>query len=107
MKLFRKLWIGLLSGVATLAACNLVDPQPCYYGPPIVPENDSIENTNPKERRAMLKERIKNIRDILEERRNAEVYGPPEVINAYAKETQRLSDEADSLERELKALEGK
>lgn len=103
-KLFRNIWIGLLSGTAALAACNFSASEPCYYGPP---EIDTIENTNPKERRAMLKERINSIRDILEERRNAEIYGPPEMMEAYAKENNRLAAEIDSLERELKALDGK
>ena len=106
-KMFRRLWIGLLSGTAALAACNLTSSPPCYYGPPEVPENDTIENTNPKERRAMLRERIKKIRDILEERRNAEIYGPPEMKVEYERENTRLKAEADSLERELKALDEK
>jgi len=103
-KLLRNIWIGLLSGTAALAACNISSSEPCYYGPP---EVDPIENTNPKERRAMLKERINSIRDILEQRHNAEIYGPPEMIEAYEKENARLQAEVDSLERELKALDKK
>lgn len=57
------------------------------------------------DKREQLCKRIKAIRDILEERQNAEVYGPPEIIEAYNKENNRLKAEADSLEQELKALE--
>jgi len=55
----------------------------------------------------MLRERIKEIRNILEERRNAEIYGPPEMIEEFERENTRLKAEADSLERELKALDEK
>ena len=103
-KWFRKLWIGLLSGIATLTACNVIGPQPCYYGPPPVdPTEDTIQPQN--DRREVLRQRIAAIRDIVEERRNSEIYGPPEVMEEYARETRRLQAEADSLESELKALE--
>lgn len=104
-KLLRKVWIGLLSGTAALAACNFSSEQPCYYGPPEVPNGDTIENTNPKERREMLRQRIESIRSIVEERQHSEIYGPPEMIEKYERETQRLQAEADSLERELKAMD--
>ena len=103
-KWFRKLWIGLLSGIATLTACNVIGPQPCYYGPPPVdPTEDTLQPQN--DRREVLRQRIAAIRDIVEERRNSEIYGPPEVMEEYARETRRLQAEADSLESELKALE--
>ena len=104
-KWFRKLWIGLLSGTAALAACNLVESPPCYYGPPLVPEEDTVVNTAQKDRREMLRERIKAIRGILEERHNSGIYGSPEMIEKYERENTRLQVEADSLEQELKKLE--
>lgn len=104
---FRKLWIGLLSGTAALAACNIISPPPCYYGPPPVdPSNNGDTTVNTaNNRRELLRQRINDIRGILEERRNSEVYGPPEVMEEYARENRRLQAEADSLEQELKALE--
>lgn len=102
MKWLRKLWIGLLSGVATLTACNVIGPQPCYYGPP---PTDPTEDTVQSNRKEVLRQRIAAIRDIVEERRNSEIYGPPEIMEEYARETRRLQAEADSLEMELKALE--
>ena len=103
-KLFRKIWIGLLAGTAALAACDFSTEQPCYYGPPEVP-GDTIENISPNERREMLRQRIESIRSIVEERQNSEIYGPPEMMEKYARETERLQAEADSLERELKAMD--
>lgn len=101
-KWFRKLWIGLLSGVAALTACNFSGSQPCYYGPP---PTDPTEDTVKPDRKTELRQRIAAIRDIVEERRNSEIYGPPEIMQEYAQETRRLIAEADSLEMELKALE--
>jgi hypothetical protein len=101
-KWFRKIWIGLLSGTAALVSCNLITPQPCYYGPPPV---DPTEDTTKSGRREVLRQRIDAIRSIVEERSNSEIYGPPEMMEEYARETDRLMAEADSLEKELKALE--
>ena len=49
----------------------------------------------------MLQKRIDAIRGILEERRFSEVYGSPEVMEAFEEENARLQAEADSLEQEL------
>ena len=104
-KWFRRLWIGLLSGTATLASCNIFSPPPCYYGPPLMdPAQDSVIKAK-QNKLEMLRQRIDEIHSVLEERRNSEVYGPPEVMEEYAKENRRLQAEADSLEQELKALE--
>lgn len=104
-KWFRKLWIGLLSGTAALAACNIFSPPPCYYGPPpIDPAPDSVTQSK-QNKLEMLRQRIDEIHGVLEERRNSEIYGPPEMMEAYARENRRLQAEADSLEQELKALE--
>ena len=102
-KLFRKLWIGLLSGTAVLASCNLHSPEPCLYGPP--PPDDTIVDTVQPNRRQVIMDRLEAVRSIIEERQNSEIYGPPEMMEAYAKETMRYEAEADSLERELKALD--
>ncbi len=60
---------------------------------------------NRDNRREMLRQRIQAINDILEERSNSEIYGSPEMMEEYARESRRLMAEADSLEHELKALE--
>ena len=104
---FRKLWIGLLSGTAVLAACNVFSPPPCYYGPPPVDPgpNDTIMNVNKNDRRESLRKRIQAIKDVLEERSNSGIYGSPEMMEEYARENMRLKAEADSLEHELKLLD--
>lgn len=103
-KLFRKIWIGLLSGTAVLASCNFQSTeQPCLYGP--APVDDSIVDTVQPDRRQVVMERLDAVRDIIEERQNSEIYGPPEMMEEYSKETMRYMAEADSLERELKALD--
>ena len=56
-------------------------------------------------KRELLRKRIDEIHGVLEERRNSEIYGPPEVMEEYARENRRLQAEADSLEQELKTLE--
>lgn len=103
----RKLWIGLLSGTAALAACNLSSPPPCYYGPPSVDPREDTTVKSVNDRRAMLRQRIQAINGILEGRRNAEIYGTPEMIEEYERENMRLSAEVDSLEKELKNLDKK
>lgn len=107
----RKLWIIILSGVAlivgsiALVRCIHREP-PCYYGPPMDdPSIDTLDMSAKDKRRQQLRERIEAIRDILEERQNSEIYGSPEVMEEYARETKRYRAEADSLERELKALD--
>lgn len=56
-------------------------------------------------RKAELKERLEDIKNILSQREGAEVYGSPEIIEEYGRETQRLRREADSLRVELEKME--
>ena len=100
-KWFRGLWISLLSGTAFLASCGL-KPQPTLYGGP--PPEDSTQ-VQPLTRRQFIQQQIDSIQAIIEEREFAEVYGPPEIIEEYSRETRRLKDEAAKLEAQLKELE--
>ena len=68
------------------------------------PAQDSVTQSK-QNKLEMLRQRIDEIHGVLEERRNSEIYGPPEMMEAYARENKRLQAEADSLEQELKALE--
>ena len=68
------------------------------------PAQDSVTQAK-QNKRDMLRQRIDEILGVLEERRNSEIYGPPEMMEEYARENKRLQAEADSLEQELKALE--
>ena len=61
-------------------------------------------------RRVALEQRLESLRNIIKERDGSRVYGSPEVIDAYRRETEHLRQEADSIEDELnglKALERK
>lgn len=92
-KWFRNLWIGLLSGTAFLTACGL-RPSPTYYGSPNVDEDLT-------EGRMALQQRLDSIRDIIEERESAKIYGSPEVMERYRTETSRMRAEADSISRKI------
>jgi ubiquinone biosynthesis protein UbiJ len=56
-------------------------------------------------RRVALQERIAELQAALQRREGACVYGSPEIIQEYGKETQRMRDEVEALRKELKELE--
>ena len=55
-------------------------------------------------RRLALQERIAELQVALQRREGASVYGSPEIIEAYGKETQRMRDELNAVKKELKEL---
>ena len=55
-------------------------------------------------RRVALEQRLESLRNIIKERDGSRVYGSPEVIDAYRRETEHLRQEADSIEDELNSL---
>ena len=55
-------------------------------------------------RRVALQERIAELQAALQRREGACVYGSPEIIEAYGRETQRMRDEVDALRKELREL---
>ena len=55
-------------------------------------------------RRVALQERIAELQAALKRREGACVYGSPEIIQEYGKETQRMRDEVDALRKELREL---
>ena len=55
-------------------------------------------------RRVALHERIVQLQEALQRREGACVYGSPEVIEEYGRETQRLRNELQSVRKELKEL---
>ena len=74
MKKFgRSIWVGILSALAFIGACT------------------SSKGLTNAERAQLVKERD-SIQTIINSRESACVYGSPEVIEAYGKETQRLRD---------------
>ena len=53
-------------------------------------------------RRVALQERIAELQAALQRREGACVYGSPEIIQEYGKETQRMRDEVEALRKELR-----
>lgn len=154
-KVVRNAWIGVLSGLAVLTACNgpkgltrqerkqLLKERDsiqemlraregaCVYGSPEVIASYQVEgyrlqnrldSINAKlgekvdleasarrlerqERRLALQERLSELRAVLYEREHACVYGSPEIIEEYGRETRRLRGEAEQLTKELQELE--
>ena len=55
--------------------------------------------------RVALQERIANLQAALQRREGACVYGSPEVLEEYGKETRRMRDELEVVRKELRELE--
>ena len=55
-------------------------------------------------RRLALQERVAELQAALQRREGACVYGSPEIIEEYGKETQRMRDELKAARKELKEL---
>ena len=77
-KFTRTIWVGILSALAFLGACN------------------SNKGLTKAERAQLVKERD-SIQQILQRREGASVYGSPEIIQAYGAETRRLRHQLDSI----------
>ena len=83
--IFKKAWIGGLAlAIVIVAAC-------C--------SSKNTSNDRPTKRE--LKHRIAELRSIVEEREMSCVYGSPEIIQEYGRETNRIRHELDSLQNEL------
>lgn len=81
-KIVRNIWIGALSGLAFVTACN------CTKG------------LSRHERKQLEKERD-SIQEMLKERENAKIYGSPQVMSRYHNETYRLRNQLDSINAKL------
>lgn len=83
MKKFgRTLWVGILTGLAFLGACN------------------SNKGLTKAEREQLIKERD-SIQEILTRREGSCVYGSPEIIQAYGAETRRLQNQLNEINTRL------
>ena len=56
-------------------------------------------------RRVALQERLAQLQAELQRREGACVYGSPEIIQEYGRETQRMRDEVEALRKEIRELE--
>ena len=57
-----------------------------------------------QERRANLLEQLVSLRAVIFERENSCIYGSPEIMEEYGRETSRLRSEAAKIEKELNEL---
>lgn len=119
-KIVRTVCIGLLSGLAFLAACTSSKRS-------TKPETDAASNQeeidemnarldrieqhikemkNPDavDRKTQLQQQLDSINNILQRREGASIYGSPEVMEKYRNETLRLHKEASRIQKELEDL---
>lgn len=83
-KILNVIRIGLFVGLAFLFACG----------------------SSPKDKkRQELRGRINEIQQILSKRSAEAIYGPPEMLQEWEEQNNRLVAERDSLEKELKKLD--
>jgi len=86
-KPFRKVWIGILTATAfVVGAC-------CSH--------KTVEINGEKLTKKELQARVDELRTIVEEREMSCVYGSPEIIAEYGRETARMRAELDELQKEL------
>jgi hypothetical protein len=98
-------------GLETLRLRNQLDSINYKLGEDVDLEK-SAQQLREKEARIEKMQRINEMRDRLEvlrntirEREGSCVYGSPEIIEEYGRETQRLRDEANELELQIREME--
>ncbi|MCR5014367.1 MAG: hypothetical protein K6A28_06310 [Bacteroidales bacterium] len=95
-RLLNKAWIGIAAALAVVAAaCCSHKPSPSNNDP-ANQESDEHQMTKRE-----LKDRIAEIQARIKEREMSCVYGSPEIIEQYGRETRRLRHEMDSLQNVL------
>lgn len=87
-KFTRTIWIGILSALAFLGACN------------------SHKGLTKAERAQLVKERD-SIQEIITRRESSCVYGSPEIIQQYGQETRRLRDQLNEINTRLEEDDAK
>ena len=87
-KFTRTIWIGVLSALAFLGACN------------------SHKGLTKAERAQLVKERD-SIQEIITRRESSCVYGSPEIIQQYGQETRRLRDQLNEINTRLEEDDAK
>lgn len=87
-KFTRTIWVGILSALAFLGACN------------------SHKGLSKAERAQLVRERD-SIQEIITQRENSCVYGSPEIIQQYGQETQRLRTQLNEIKTRLEEDDAK
>lgn len=118
-KIVRTVCIGLLSGLAFLAACtsskNSAKPEANAANQEEINEMNArldrieqhikeIKISDAVDRKTQLQQQLDSINNILRRREGASIYGSPEVMEKYRKETNRLKTEAAEIQKQLEDL---
>ena len=71
-------------------------------------QKKKVEETMEKQKRiSELSMRLEQLRNTIRERESSCIYGSPEVMAEYAKETQRMKEQAFELEVQIREMENK
>ena len=118
-KIVRTVCIGLLSGLAFLAACTSsktsAKPEANAANQEEINEMNArlnrieqrikeMKNPDAVDRKTQLQQQLDSINNILQRREGASIYGSPEVMEKYRNETLRLYKEASQIQKELEDL---
>ena len=119
-KIVRTVCIGLLSGLAFLAACTSsktsAKPEANAANQEEINEMNArlnrieqrikeMKNPDAVDRKTQLQQQLDSINNILQRREGASIYGSPEVMEKYRNETLRLHKEASRIQKELEDLD--
>ena len=90
-------------GLETMRLRNQLDSINYRLGEDVDLEQ-SAKQLEMKQKRVTLTERLEQLRNAIREREGSCVYGSPEIIQEYGRETQRMRQEAEELQKELDEL---
>ena len=120
-KVVRTVWIGLLSGLAFLAACT--SSKNCPEANASAKANQEemnemnarlerieqrikeIKTPDGQDKRTQLQQQLDSINNIIHRREGACIYGSPEVMEQYRNETLRLHKEVSRIQKQLEDLD--
>ena len=118
-KIVRTVCIGLLSGLAFLAACTSsktsAKPEANAANQEEINEMNArlnrieqrikeMKNPDAVDRKTQLQQQLDSINNIIQRREGASIYGSPEVMEKYRNETLRLYKEASQIQKQLEDL---
>lgn len=90
-------------GLETMRLRNQLDSINYKLGE-VVDLEESAKQLEMKQRRVSLMERLEQLQNAIRDREGSCVYGSPEIIEEYGKETQRMRDELQAVRKELREL---
>lgn len=90
-------------GLETMRLRNQLDSINYRLGEDVDLE-ESAKQLEMKQKRVNLTQRLEQLRNAIRERESSCVYGSPEVLEEYSRETYRMRQEAEELQKELDEL---